>query len=112
MNKLTGVIGVFNCQGAGSWPLKQDSQEKSLSPPTKLPPISGCISPADVEFLEEIVGENWDGDCAVYAFNKGELQIRLLLSTRLNYMCISFNSESLKCSYRRITLQIVKERNS
>lgn len=73
VNKLTGVIGVFNCQGAGSWPLKQDLQEKSLSPPAELPPISGRISPANIEFLEEIAGENWDGDCAVYAFNKGSL---------------------------------------
>ncbi|KAH7857612.1 hypothetical protein Vadar_014538 [Vaccinium darrowii] len=28
MNKLSGVVGVFNCQGARSWPMKQISKAK------------------------------------------------------------------------------------
>ncbi|PKI66646.1 hypothetical protein CRG98_012988, partial [Punica granatum] len=31
------------------------------------------VSPLDVEFLEDIAGENWEGDCAVYAHNSGSL---------------------------------------
>ncbi|XP_030531295.1 probable galactinol--sucrose galactosyltransferase 2 isoform X2 [Rhodamnia argentea] len=97
VNKLTGVIGVFNCQGAGSWPLKQDLREKSSSPLPMLPPISGHISPADVEFLEEIVGENWDGDCAVYAFNKGSLS---RLSKRGN---LEVSLKTLECEIYTIS---------
>ncbi|KAL3824908.1 hypothetical protein ACJIZ3_020937 [Penstemon smallii] len=68
LNKLTGVIGVFNCQGAGSWPMKQPSEST-----TTTLSITGRVSPVDVEFLEEIAGDNSTEDCAVYAFNSGSL---------------------------------------
>ncbi|KAH6819970.1 hypothetical protein C2S53_018129 [Perilla frutescens var. hirtella] len=71
LNKLTGVVGIFNCQGAGSWPMKQDeSVENSKPTVTK---ITGRVSPHDVEFIEEIAEENWTGDSAVFAFNSGTL---------------------------------------
>lgn len=66
LNKLTGVVGAFNCQGAGRWPLKGVTEEDKN---TTVVEISDHVSPIDVEFLEEIAGENWNGDCAVYAFN-------------------------------------------
>ncbi|KAK9278952.1 hypothetical protein L1049_028534 [Liquidambar formosana] len=31
LNKLSGVIGVFNCQGAGSWPMKQGVQDTPIA---------------------------------------------------------------------------------
>ncbi|KNA07604.1 hypothetical protein SOVF_170300 [Spinacia oleracea] len=68
LNKLSGIIGVFNCQGAGNWPLK-DSSVDTIVPEV----ISGQVSPNDVEFLEEVAGDNWHGHCAVYAFNSGTL---------------------------------------
>ncbi|KAG5019649.1 hypothetical protein JHK87_015504 [Glycine soja] len=67
LNVLTGVVGVFNCQGAGSWSLK------SLEAAPSCITISGKVRPLDVEFLEEAAGENWNGDCIVYAFNAGLL---------------------------------------
>lgn len=70
LNKLCGVVGVFNCQGAGSWPLKQVSEDNSSSV-SKYSSISGHVRPFDVEFIEEIAGENWNGEFAVYAFNAG-----------------------------------------
>ncbi|KAK4427037.1 putative galactinol--sucrose galactosyltransferase 2 [Sesamum alatum] len=74
LNKLTGVVGVFNCQGAGSWPMKQaaESTENSSAAATS---CSGHVTPVDVEFLDEIAGEKWTGDCAVYAFNSGSVSI-------------------------------------
>ncbi|KAL0441114.1 UNVERIFIED_CONTAM: putative galactinol--sucrose galactosyltransferase 2 [Sesamum radiatum] len=72
LNKLTGVVGVFNCQGAGTWPMKQAPECNENSKPAAVS-ISGRVSPHDVEFLEEIAGETWDGECAVYAFNTGSL---------------------------------------
>ena len=70
LNKLTGIVGVFNCQGAGQWPLMKVAQNEDTSKSTNLT-ITGSVRPNDVEFLEDVAGENWDGDCAVYAFNSG-----------------------------------------
>ncbi|KAK7353954.1 hypothetical protein VNO80_19410 [Phaseolus coccineus] len=69
LNALTGVVGIFNCQGAGSWPLK------SLEAAPLRITISGKVRPLDVEFLEEVAGENWSGSCIVYAFNAGLLSM-------------------------------------
>ncbi|XVE56686.1 hypothetical protein DITRI_Ditri04bG0030600 [Diplodiscus trichospermus] len=69
LNKLSGVIGVFNCQGAGSWPLKQATKDMASTASS----ISGNVSPCDVEFIEDVAGENWNGDCAVYTFKSGSL---------------------------------------
>ncbi|GLT77027.1 hypothetical protein SLA2020_486520 [Shorea laevis] len=72
LNKLSGVLGVFNCQGAGSWPLKDVAQD--ISSATSTSSLISChVSPQDVEFLEEIADESWNGDCAIYAFNSGSL---------------------------------------
>ena len=68
LNKLSGVLGVFNCQGAGTWPLKDNSLE-TPSPEV----LCGQVSPNDVEFLEEIAGDNWHAEYALYAFNAGKL---------------------------------------
>lgn len=85
LNILTGVVGVFNCQGAGSWPLK--SLEAAPSHIT----ISGKVRPLDVEFLEEVAGENWNGDCVVYAFNAG------LLSKVSSRGKLEVSLETLQC---------------
>lgn len=70
-NKLSGVLGVFNCQGAGRWPSK-DQHKQSLDPSSASISLSGHVSPHDVEYLEDIAGEDWCGDCAVYAFISGK----------------------------------------
>ncbi|KAL9228391.1 hypothetical protein vseg_003979 [Gypsophila vaccaria] len=68
LNKLSGIIGVFNCQGAGYWPMKDNPSD------TPIPEvISGRVSPSNVEYLEDIADGNWQGDCAIYAFNSGSL---------------------------------------
>ncbi|GFP99042.1 probable galactinol--sucrose galactosyltransferase 2 [Phtheirospermum japonicum] len=73
LNKITGVIGVFNCQGAGIWPMKQSPESNENSTRASTYYISGSISPLDIEYLDDIAGENWTGDLAVYAFNSGSL---------------------------------------
>lgn len=70
LNKITGVVGVFNCQGAGSWPMKQ-ALESTENSTLKARSIAGRVTPLDVEFLEDIAGERWTGDSAIYAFNSG-----------------------------------------
>lgn len=70
LNKCTGVIGVFNCQGKGSWPCLDNTNQNHFSNGAE---VSGQVSPADVEYFEEVSGKLWTGDCAVYSFNKGNL---------------------------------------
>lgn len=70
LNKLSGVVGVFNCQGAGTWPMKDANVvPTSASVPTSL---SGHVHPLDVEFLDQVAGDNWVGDSAIYAFYSGK----------------------------------------
>ncbi|KAL3748129.1 hypothetical protein ACJRO7_009370 [Eucalyptus globulus] len=72
LNKITGVLGVFNCQRGGIWPPIRGAP---YNPPSESEPfiISGIVSPRDVEFLGEVAGEDWLGDCAVYSYTSGEL---------------------------------------
>ncbi|XVE56685.1 hypothetical protein DITRI_Ditri04bG0030500 [Diplodiscus trichospermus] len=75
LNKLSGVIGVFNCQRAGVWPPIKGSTHQTL--PGTGTPISGSVSAMDVDSLEEVAGGNWRGDCAVYACFSGSLKTML-----------------------------------
>ncbi|GMH01214.1 hypothetical protein Nepgr_003053 [Nepenthes gracilis] len=70
LNKLSGIVGVFNCQGVGNWPMKHNTHDPPMSESSLL---AGCMSPVDVEFLEEAAGGDWAGDYAVYAFNSKSL---------------------------------------
>ncbi|ERN19108.1 probable galactinol--sucrose galactosyltransferase 2 [Amborella trichopoda] len=70
MNKLSGVLGIFNCQGAGVWPCLDCVQTNTDQEPLCL---TGHVSPIDIEHLEEAAGHNWTRDCAVYAFSTGSL---------------------------------------
>ncbi|KAK4438452.1 putative galactinol--sucrose galactosyltransferase 2 [Sesamum alatum] len=76
LNKLSGVVGVFNCQGAGNWPLRDGHKpepERNPSSSSGSLILSGHVSPQDVDFLDEVAHETWSGDCAVYAFHTGSL---------------------------------------
>ncbi|TVU15548.1 hypothetical protein EJB05_39073, partial [Eragrostis curvula] len=69
LNNFSGIIGVFNCQGAGQWvwPVKE-----TACVPTTIS-ITGHLSPSDVESLDDISDDNWNGETAVYAFNSCSL---------------------------------------
>ncbi|KAM4107472.1 hypothetical protein ACB094_04G147900 [Castanea mollissima] len=69
LNKLSGIIGVFNCQTAGKWPPVPGSQY--LPPPGSAPSLECHVSP--VEFLEKVADKSWNGTCAIYAFHSGSL---------------------------------------
>ncbi|XP_075503723.1 putative galactinol--sucrose galactosyltransferase 2 [Primulina tabacum] len=70
LNKRTGVVGVFNCQGAGTWPMKQAPES---TPTSKV--IAGCVSPLDVEFVDEIVEQSWNGNYVVFSSNSGSISV-------------------------------------
>ncbi|KAM7271556.1 hypothetical protein ACFE04_030770 [Oxalis oulophora] len=66
LNNCTGVLGVFNCQGAGTWPCLENPVKNDVSPE-----LSGPVYPSDIEYFEEVSGKHWTGDCAVFSFNMG-----------------------------------------
>ncbi|KAH6815815.1 seed imbibition 2, partial [Perilla frutescens var. frutescens] len=72
LNKLSGVVGIFNCQGAGCWPMR-DAEQKDPNSSSKSLSLSGHVSPQDIDFLGETADERWSGDCAAYGFHAGSL---------------------------------------
>ncbi|XP_020588586.1 probable galactinol--sucrose galactosyltransferase 2 isoform X2 [Phalaenopsis equestris] len=68
LNKFTGILGVFNCQGAGTWPGLSGNQSNSCPEF-----ITGQVSANDIEYLDKVAGNNWIGDCAIYSFDFGSL---------------------------------------
>ncbi|KAK9021267.1 hypothetical protein V6N11_011265 [Hibiscus sabdariffa] len=103
LNKLCGVVGVFNCQGAGNWPLKQAIKDMKTTPSA----ISGNVSPCDVEFNLDVAGENWNGDFAVYAFNSGSLS-RLPKKGKINVSLATLKFEIFTISPIRVFGQGVR----
>ncbi|EXB64620.1 hypothetical protein L484_017952 [Morus notabilis] len=69
LNNCTGVLGVFNCQEAGIWPCLKNPVKANVNAAK----ISGQVSPADIEYFEEVSGTHWTGDCAVFSFSSGSL---------------------------------------
>lgn len=73
MNKHTGVLGVYNCQGA-AWSASE--KKNAFHAPSVEEAIAGHVSGRDVHLISEAaVGPGWDGDCAVHRFNSGELSV-------------------------------------
>lgn len=75
LNKCGGVIGIFNCQGAGSWPGLESKAEEDINFE-----LSGKVSPSDIEYFEEVSAGPWTQDCAVFRFNTGMVCIHIVLT--------------------------------
>ncbi|XP_027179116.1 probable galactinol--sucrose galactosyltransferase 6 [Coffea eugenioides] len=70
MNKYTGVLGVYNCQGA-AW---NTVERKNTFHQTKSEAITGYIRGRDVHLIAEVAMDpEWTGDCAIYGHWSGEL---------------------------------------
>ncbi|XP_010420865.1 PREDICTED: probable galactinol--sucrose galactosyltransferase 6 isoform X2 [Camelina sativa] len=71
MNKYTGVLGVYNCQGA-AW---SNTEKKNIFHQTKTDSITGSFRGRDVHLISEASTDQttWNGDCAVYSQSRGEL---------------------------------------
>ncbi|KAI8570692.1 hypothetical protein RHMOL_Rhmol01G0055500 [Rhododendron molle] len=63
MNKYTGVLGVYNCQGA-AW---NSAERKNTFHQTGSEAITGFIRARDVHLIGDVaVDPDWNGDCTVY----------------------------------------------
>ncbi|KAL8040677.1 hypothetical protein ABFX02_10G113400 [Erythranthe guttata] len=74
MNKYSGVLGVYNCQGA-SWnsvERKNTFHQATIS----TEPITGYIKGGDVHLISQTaLDANWDGKVALYSYMKGSITI-------------------------------------
>ncbi|XP_022731627.1 LOW QUALITY PROTEIN: probable galactinol--sucrose galactosyltransferase 6 [Durio zibethinus] len=70
MNKYTGVLGVYNCQGA-AW---SSAARKNTFHQTNTESISAHVKGRDVHLIAEAsLDPDWTGDCAVYCHRTSEL---------------------------------------
>lgn len=69
LNNLSGVVGVFNCQGAG-W---CKDGKKILTHDERPGTITGIIRAEDVNYLHTVADSSWVGDAIVYSHLGGEL---------------------------------------
>jgi raffinose synthase len=70
MNKFTGVLGVYNCQGAAC----SSTEIKNAFHQTTTETLTGTIRGRDVHLITEVATDpNWDDNCAFYYHQTGEL---------------------------------------
>ncbi|CAA0829880.1 Probable galactinol--sucrose galactosyltransferase 2 [Striga hermonthica] len=68
-NKFSGVVGVFNCQGAGWCKVAKKTRIHDASPGT----LTGSVRATDVDIIAEIGGPDWNGESVIYAHRSGEI---------------------------------------
>lgn len=69
MNKCTGVVGVFNCQGAGWCKSAKKNRIHDVAPGT----LTGSIRARDVDFINQLASEDWNGEVIVFTHKSGEV---------------------------------------
>jgi len=71
MNKYTGVLGIYNCQGA-AW---NSMERKNTFHQTSSDAITGFVRGRDVHFIANVALDptEWNGDCALYCHRSSEL---------------------------------------
>lgn len=73
MNKCAGVVGVFNCQGAGWCRVAKKTRIHDAAPGT----LSGSVRAEDVDAIAQVAGAgadgSWNGEAVVYAHRASEL---------------------------------------
>ncbi|KAL1556114.1 flavodoxin-like fold protein [Salvia divinorum] len=69
LNDHNGVVGVFNCQGAGWCKVGKKNLIHDEQPGT----ITGVIRSKDVDYLPRVTDDKWKGDTVVYAHLQGDV---------------------------------------
>eukprot|EP00475_Leptophrys_vorax_P028024 TRINITY_DN4024_c0_g2_i2.p1 TRINITY_DN4024_c0_g2~~TRINITY_DN4024_c0_g2_i2.p1 ORF type:complete len:760 (-),score=26.44 TRINITY_DN4024_c0_g2_i2:298-2427(-) len=78
MNECTGIVGAFNCQGAGWCKEGRRYAMHSADPDA----VSGSVAAADVDLLADVADADWNGEVVLYSHNAKEL-VRLPASASL-----------------------------
>ncbi|MED6208514.1 flavodoxin-like fold protein [Stylosanthes scabra] len=69
LNDFSGVVGVFNCQGAGWCKVGKRNLIHDENPAT----VTGVIRAKDVDHLSKVTDENWNGATVVFSHVGGEV---------------------------------------
>ncbi|KAL6646093.1 hypothetical protein ACP70R_017701 [Stipagrostis hirtigluma subsp. patula] len=69
LNDHSGVIGAFNCQGAGWCRVGKKNLVHDEQPGT----VTGVIRAQDVDYLAKVADHDWNGDVIVYSHIGGEV---------------------------------------
>ncbi|CAO2162904.1 unnamed protein product [Urochloa humidicola] len=69
LNEHSGVIGAFNCQGAGWCRVGKKNLVHDEQPGT----VTGIIQARDVGYLAKVADQSWNGDVIVYSHIGGEV---------------------------------------
>ncbi|KAG6405214.1 hypothetical protein SASPL_132800 [Salvia splendens] len=69
LNDHNGVVGVFNCQGAGWCKTGKKNLIHDEHPGT----ITGVIRSKDVDYLPRVTDDKWKGDTVVYSHLQGDV---------------------------------------
>ncbi|KAL5972343.1 flavodoxin-like fold protein [Asimina triloba] len=69
LNDFSGVVGVFNCQGAGWCRVGKTNLIHDHQPCT----ITGVVRSKDVAYLPKIADNGWNGDSVLYSHLGGEV---------------------------------------
>ena len=69
LNDFNGVVGVFNCQGAGWCKVGKKNLIHDCQPGT----ITGIVRANDVNYLPRIAHDGWTGDAILYSHLHREL---------------------------------------
>ncbi|XP_050203605.1 probable galactinol--sucrose galactosyltransferase 1 [Mercurialis annua] len=69
LNDFNGVVGVFNCQGAGWCRVGKTNLIHDEKPAT----ITGYIRAKDVDYLPKVADDGWTGDSILYSHLGGEV---------------------------------------
>lgn len=69
MNKCSGVVGVFNCQGAGWCKIEKKTRIHDPAPGT----LSGSVNAVDVDSIGDVAGPEWNGEVIVYMHRAGDI---------------------------------------
>ncbi|KAI7998718.1 putative galactinol--sucrose galactosyltransferase 2 [Camellia lanceoleosa] len=71
VNKYTGVVGVFNCQGASWCKVTKKTRIHDESPDT----LTGSVQATDVDSLSQVTKPDWNGETVVYAYRSGNFAL-------------------------------------
>ncbi|CAM8988949.1 unnamed protein product [Rhodiola kirilowii] len=69
LNEFTGIVGVFNCQGAGWCKVGKTNLIHNQEPST----LTGVVRAKDVNYLSKIASDGWKGDVIIYSHLAGDV---------------------------------------